>query len=59
MSLAFLASFVSGMYFLQSLRTWDAWFLSMAALNWLMAGGTFRRMSITRFMRCRRTNLGH
>merc|ERR1740121_463835 len=31
----------------------------MAMLNWLMAGGTFKRINITRFIRCRRTYLGH
>mmetsp|Transcript_11408 Transcript_11408/g.31803 ORF Transcript_11408/g.31803 Transcript_11408/m.31803 type:complete len:271 (-) Transcript_11408:38-850(-) len=59
MSLAFFSSAVSGMYFFISLKSCAAWFLSMAMLNWLMAGGTLRRMSMTRFMRCRRTNLGH
>merc|ERR1719321_331809 len=34
----FLASLVSGWYFLQSLRTCAAWFLSIDMLNWLMAG---------------------
>merc|ERR1740130_2149070 len=55
----FLASRVSGMYFLQSFRTCAAWFLSMVQLNWLMAGGTLRRMSMIFFARCKRTYLGH
>merc|ERR1719473_375456 len=37
-SLAFFASLVSGWYFLQRRRRDDAWFLSIAMLNWLMAG---------------------
>merc|ERR1719253_1400576 len=42
---------VSGWYFLRRRRSWDAWFLSIAALNWLMAGGTLRRISIIFFIR--------
>merc|ERR1740130_2579757 len=56
---AFFASRVSGMYFLQSLSTCAAWFLSMAQLNWLMAGGTFRRMSMIILAFCKRTYFGH
>merc|ERR1719198_647519 len=56
---AFLASRVSGMYFLHSFKTCAAWFLSMAQLNWLMAGGTFNRMSIIFLALCRRTYFGH
>merc|ERR1719161_1059890 len=55
----FFASLVSGMYFLQSRSTAEAWFLSMAMLNWLMDGGTFSRMSMILFIRCRRTYFGH
>merc|ERR1719424_2231041 len=55
----FLASRDSGMYFLHSLSTCAAWFLSMAQLNWLMAGGTFSLMSMIFFAFCRRTYLGH
>merc|ERR1719424_1494212 len=55
----FLASRVSGMYFLHSFRTWAAWFLSIAQLNWLMAGGTFNLMSMIFLARCKRTNFGH
>merc|ERR1719163_1984367 len=55
----FLASRVSGIYFLHSFSTWAAWFLSMAQLNWLMAGGTFSLMSMIFLARCKRTYLGH
>merc|ERR1719456_614043 len=55
----FLASRVSGMYFLQSFSTWAAWFLSMAQLNWLMAGGTLSLINIIFFARCKRTYFGH
>merc|ERR1719352_1566357 len=55
----FLASRVSGMYFLQSLRTCAAWFLSMVQLNWLMAGGTFNLINMIFFALCKRTYLGH
>merc|ERR1719424_2637253 len=55
----FLASRVSGMYFLQSFKTWAAWFLSMVQLNWWMAGGTFKRINMIFFARCKRTYLGH
>merc|ERR1719265_1124987 len=55
----FLASRVSGMYFLQRRRTAEAWFLSMAMLNWLIAGGTFSLQSMILFIRCRRTYFGH
>ena len=58
-SLFFFASRVSGMYFFASLKSCAAWFLSMAELNWLIAGGTFNRKSMMRFMRWRRTYLGH
>merc|ERR1719446_531968 len=56
---AFFASRVSGMYFLQSLSTCAAWFLSMAQLNWLIAGGTFKRINIIFLAFCKRTYLGH
>merc|ERR1719321_73387 len=56
---AFLASRVSGVYFLQSLSTWAAWFLSMAQLNWLMAGGTLRRINMIFLALCSRTYFGH
>merc|ERR1719291_1562620 len=59
MSLFFLASRVSGLYFFNKRRSVAAWFLSMVMLNWLMAGGIFKRMSMIFFMRCRRTYLGH
>mmetsp|Transcript_49245 Transcript_49245/g.139046 ORF Transcript_49245/g.139046 Transcript_49245/m.139046 type:complete len:264 (-) Transcript_49245:13-804(-) len=55
----FFASLVSGTYLLSSLSTCAAWFLSMVLLNWLMEGGTLRRMSRIRFMRCRRMHFGH
>merc|ERR1719440_1418080 len=54
----FLASLVSGMYFLQRRSAALAWFLSIAILNWLIAGGTLRRQSMMRFIRWRRTYLG-
>merc|ERR1719221_2032095 len=57
MSLFFLASLVSGVYFLRSRRSVAAWFLSMVMLNWLIAGGIFKRMSMIFFMRWRRTYL--
>mmetsp|Transcript_55250 Transcript_55250/g.179490 ORF Transcript_55250/g.179490 Transcript_55250/m.179490 type:complete len:211 (+) Transcript_55250:359-991(+) len=58
-SLAFLASLVSGWYFFNRRRSVAAWFLSIVMLNWLIAGGIFRRMIMIFFMRCRRTYLGH
>mmetsp|Transcript_74199 Transcript_74199/g.164091 ORF Transcript_74199/g.164091 Transcript_74199/m.164091 type:complete len:271 (-) Transcript_74199:22-834(-) len=58
-SRAFFASAVSGSYFFSSFSSVVAWFLSMAELNWLIAGGIFRRMSMIFFMRCKRTYLGH
>merc|ERR1719171_1513804 len=59
MSRVFFASRVSGMYFLHSLRRLVAWFLSIVWLNWAMVGGTFKRHSMIRFWRWRRTYLGH
>merc|ERR1719198_2112044 len=56
---AFFASRVSGMYFLHSFKTWAAWFLSIAQLNWLMAGGTLSLMSMIFLALCSRTYLGH
>merc|ERR1719428_284986 len=41
-NLFFFASLVSGAYFFNNLNTEAAWFLSMAQLNWLIAGGTFK-----------------
>mmetsp|Transcript_99466 Transcript_99466/g.257074 ORF Transcript_99466/g.257074 Transcript_99466/m.257074 type:complete len:217 (+) Transcript_99466:124-774(+) len=55
----FFSCLVSGWYFFSSFSSWPAWFLSMDMLNWLRAGGTFRRMSMIFFMRWRRTYFGH
>mmetsp|Transcript_47819 Transcript_47819/g.111530 ORF Transcript_47819/g.111530 Transcript_47819/m.111530 type:complete len:224 (-) Transcript_47819:12-683(-) len=50
---------VSGLYFWHSLSKLPAWFLSMVFVNWLTAGGTFKRKSIMRFLRCKRMYFGH
>merc|ERR1719386_574504 len=55
----FLASFVSGLYFFIRRRSWDAWFLSIATLNWLTAGGDLRRLRMMDFLRCSVTYFGH
>merc|ERR1719337_227282 len=55
----FFASFVSGLYFFKRRRSWPAWFLSIAELNWLTAGGDLRRLSRMAFFRCSVTYLGH
>mmetsp|Transcript_9782 Transcript_9782/g.26412 ORF Transcript_9782/g.26412 Transcript_9782/m.26412 type:complete len:202 (-) Transcript_9782:179-784(-) len=58
-SLFFLASPVSGVYFLSNRNSVAAWFLSIVMLNWLIAGGIFSRINMIFFMRCKRTYLGH
>merc|ERR1719188_1354694 len=53
------ASLVSGWYFFKRRRRVAAWFLSIVALNWLMAGGILRRNNIIFFIRCNRMYFGH
>merc|ERR1719159_1350070 len=55
----FLSSFVSGLYFCRSRRSWAAWFLSIAELNWFTAGGDFKRFRRIAFLRWSVTYLGH
>lgn len=38
-----LAAFVSGWIFTKILNNSAAWFLSRVLVNWLIAGGTFKR----------------
>merc|ERR1719382_1131858 len=59
MSLAFLASLVSGWYFFRRRSRDTAWFLSIVELNWLIAGGILRRSSMIFFIRWSRTYFGH
>mmetsp|Transcript_28216 Transcript_28216/g.89869 ORF Transcript_28216/g.89869 Transcript_28216/m.89869 type:complete len:225 (-) Transcript_28216:103-777(-) len=56
---SFLAALSSGRYFMRSLKSWPAVFLSRVWLNWLRAGGTLRRMLSTRRCLWMRTYLGH
>ena len=58
-SLSFLAALSSGLYFMASLNTDSATFLSTVLVNWLMLGGTFKRLHSTRLCLWSKTYLGH